>query len=160
MFDEFLLRNYIDGFDKPPRITGPWPSLEAAVAVAACGLQWARQRAYAHDASHWVEADGEWRLAGFLWPPEGPHRSPFVIVRKPVPETLEDRIAVALQIAVDYGGIDGSHHKDWVIDQMARVLAGDGYDELVAQARSGRDGPHTYDWPTGSAPGWPTGVAP
>ena len=28
----------------------------------------------------------------------------------------------ALEYAVKYGGIDGAHHKDWVIDQMVRAL--------------------------------------
>lgn len=28
----------------------------------------------------------------------------------------------AIDIAVRYGSIDGSHHKDWVIDQMVRAL--------------------------------------
>lgn len=35
-----------------------------------------------------------------------------------------DRIQKALDIAVRYGGNDGAHHKDWVIDQMVRALTG------------------------------------
>lgn len=30
----------------------------------------------------------------------------------------------ALSVALQYGGIDGAHHKDWVIDQMVRALTG------------------------------------
>lgn len=30
----------------------------------------------------------------------------------------------ALEYIVRYGGIDGSHHKDWVMDQVVRILNG------------------------------------
>lgn len=33
-----------------------------------------------------------------------------------------DRIEKAIEIAVKYGGIDGAHHKTWVIDQMVRAV--------------------------------------
>jgi hypothetical protein len=58
----------------------------------------------------------------------------------------------ALDLAVRFGGIDGDHHKAWVIDQMVRALAGDGYDQLVAEAKAGEDGPETYGWDEGIAP--------
>ena len=64
----------------------------------------------------------------------------------------QDRIDKAIEIAVKYGGIDGAHHKDWVIDQMVRALAGDQYDAVVAEACRGNDGPQTYSWETGVAP--------
>ena len=88
------------------------------------------------------------------------------------------RIDRALKLAVRFGGIDGDHHKAWVIDQMVRELTGcptvrrlspyrraDGmkhrisglgesteYLELVRKAREGEDGPETYNWETGIAP--------
>ncbi len=91
---------------------------------------------------------------------------------------LQTRIQKALELAVQYGGTDGEHHKTWVIDQMVRELTGcptvqrespfawaDGkkhiidtlgeseeYLELVRKAREGEDGPETYDWDTGIAP--------
>ena len=34
------------------------------------------------------------------------------------------KIEDAVQLAVDYGWIDGAHHKDWVIDQMVQELLG------------------------------------
>jgi hypothetical protein len=34
------------------------------------------------------------------------------------------RIKKAIDYAVRYGGIDGDHHKAWVIDQMVRALTG------------------------------------
>ncbi len=73
--------------------------------------------------------------------------------------TAEERIRKALELAVQHGGHDGAHHKDWVIDQMVRALCGssDGeateeYKDLVAEAKEGGDGPETYSWNEGIAP--------
>jgi hypothetical protein len=63
-----------------------------------------------------------------------------------------ERIEKAIELAVEYGGIDGDHHKAWVIDQMVRVLTGDQYEQVVAEAREGEDGPQTYGWNVGIAP--------
>lgn len=65
---------------------------------------------------------------------------------------LKMAIKEAVDLAVAYGGIDGSHHKDWVIDQMVRVLSGDEYDDVVRNACNGEDGPNTYEWDIGIAP--------
>lgn len=76
-----------------------------------------------------------------------------------------------------YGGIDGSHHKDWVLDHVVRLLNGtkviiklakwdDGteeyrftldeptleYHEWVRNAMAGEDGPNTYGYEVGIAP--------
>jgi len=64
----------------------------------------------------------------------------------------KERIKKAIKLAVKYGSIDGSHHKDWVIDQMVRVLAGDKYNKIVEDACHGEDGPNTYYWECGIAP--------
>ena len=87
-----------------------------------------------------------------------------------------DKIKKALEYAIRYGGIDGAHHKDWVIDQMVRALTdcpsekkvacegteheytyeiqgeSDEYKKLVADACTGEDGPNTYSWECGIAP--------
>lgn len=63
-----------------------------------------------------------------------------------------DPVGKAIEIAVRWGGVDGGHHKAWVIDQMVRALAGDGYAALVAEACDGEDGPETYEWNEGIAP--------
>lgn len=55
-------------------------------------------------------------------------------------ESLE-RMAKATEIAVTYGGIDGAHHKQWVIDQMLRALSGGVYEELIPE-----------DWDEGVVP--------
>ena len=88
----------------------------------------------------------------------------------------DQRISDALDVAIRYGGIDGDHHKAWVIDQMVRCLTGcpnvtteavdskgqaftyerraesDEYIELVKDACDGKDGPNTYEWNVGVAP--------
>lgn len=64
----------------------------------------------------------------------------------------EDKIEAALTLIKDYGGIDGAHHKDWVLDQVTRKLTGDKYEKFVAEAKDGEDGPNTYDWDEGIAP--------
>lgn len=58
----------------------------------------------------------------------------------------------ALEIAREYGQIDGGHHKAWVIDQIIRTLTGEHYDEWVRDACDGDDGPNTYAWETGTPP--------
>ena len=63
-----------------------------------------------------------------------------------------DRIARAIQLAVDFGGIEGEEHKNWVIDQMVRILAGEGYPTVVASACVGEEGPDTYEWDCGVEP--------
>lgn len=69
-----------------------------------------------------------------------------------VERTAEQRIELALAVAIAYGGFDGAHHKAWVIDQMVRRLAGARYDEIVTKACAGADGPTTYMWDCGCAP--------
>lgn len=63
-----------------------------------------------------------------------------------------ERIQRALDIACCYSQIDGAHHKAWVIDQMVRALLGDRYDGWIAAAKTGEDGPETYEWDEGTAP--------
>lgn len=61
-------------------------------------------------------------------------------------------VEIALEIALRYGGTDGAHHKEWVIDQMVRALTGDKYEQWVRDACDGEDGPNTYEWDEGIAP--------
>lgn len=67
---------------------------------------------------------------------------------------MDERIQNALDFAVRYGGIDGDHHKSWVIDQMVRALIGDDakYAAWVREANAGEDGPDTYEWDVGIPP--------
>jgi hypothetical protein len=80
--------------------------------------------------------------------------------------TADERNLNALDMAL-CGGFDGSHHKQWVIDQMIRALTGGPnigtendpeygesteYLEWVKTFCDGDDGPNTYEWDTGIAP--------
>lgn len=67
-------------------------------------------------------------------------------------KTETQRIDETIGIAIRYGGIEGDHHKAWVIDQMLRILAGDGYDELIRLSCEGEDGPDSYDHDVGIPP--------
>lgn len=58
----------------------------------------------------------------------------------------------ALSLALNYGWIDGGHHKQWVIDQMCRALTGKHYEEFVKAFKAGEEGPETYEWDEGIAP--------
>ncbi len=69
-----------------------------------------------------------------------------------IPLSDKEKIEEAISMAVQYGGIDGSHHKDWVIDQMVRILAGNQYSQIVKEACHGEDGADTYTWEVGIAP--------
>lgn len=65
---------------------------------------------------------------------------------------LEERIRAALQVIVNYGCVDGAHHKMWVIDQAMRSLTGEQYEAFVSSYCNGENGPDTYEWDTGIAP--------
>lgn len=82
---------------------------------------------------------------------------------------MENRVLKALDIACKSAGVDGEHHKQWVIDQMIRALTNcpmiqrkalnaqgkqydylaqgesDEYMEWVANFEDGDDGPKTWD---------------
>jgi hypothetical protein len=70
----------------------------------------------------------------------------------PAAESDADRITLAVELAFEYGDFD-DRHKAWVIDQMLRVLLGDGYAARVEVECSDEDGgPDTFVWNTGVAP--------
>ncbi len=61
----------------------------------------------------------------------------------------------ALDLITRYGGFDGSHHKQWVLDQVVRILTRDivgGYELWRKLHAEGEDGPNTYGWDEGIAP--------
>lgn len=63
---------------------------------------------------------------------------------------MSEKIEKALEMIESYGGIDGGHHKQWVLDQLVRILADD-YDQWVKEYQDGEDGPETYLWDEGIA---------
>jgi hypothetical protein len=62
----------------------------------------------------------------------------------------------ALEVIERFGGIDGSHHKQWVIDQIARALLGDKYEEWTKEMR-GKYDPKTEEFEYEE---WDVGIPP
>ena len=88
-------------------------------------------------------------VARYLLPPPGAEAVGECIKKiKDQSATIEE----ALDIINSYGGIDGDHHRLWVLDQVVRKLTGDKYDEWVKKHNDGEDGPNTYCWEEGIAP--------
>jgi hypothetical protein len=61
------------------------------------------------------------------------------------------KIREALLLIMEYGGADGGHHKQWLLDQLLHILADD-YDQWVKTYQEGKNGTHTYTWDIGIAP--------
>ena len=66
--------------------------------------------------------------------------------------TSKAKIKEALDLAINYGTIDGAHHKMWVIDQIVRTLTGKHYKAVIEASCNGEDGANTYEWDEGIAP--------
>lgn len=68
--------------------------------------------------------------------------------------TDNQKIEKKLNLIYKYGGIDGGHHKQWLIDQIVRVLLNSEkkYVEWVKTYCEGADGANTYEWDEGIAP--------
>lgn len=55
----------------------------------------------------------------------------------------------AINVALQYGGIDGGHHKMWVIDQMLReLLEESAYKDAIALYENDSE----YEWDVGIPP--------
>lgn len=65
---------------------------------------------------------------------------------------LRGEIDKALDLILEYGGIDGGHHKMWVLDQVVRILTGENYGKWVKKYQDGEHGSETYLWDEGIAP--------
>lgn len=65
----------------------------------------------------------------------------------PTYESPFERIQAAMDVASQYGSIDGEHHKTWVLDQMVRALMGSHYTDW-RKRREADDG----RWDEGIAP--------
>ena len=63
----------------------------------------------------------------------------------------KNRCWEVLDFIGEWGWIDGGHHKQWVLDQLVRMLVED-YEKWVAEWEDGEDGPGTYSWDQGIAP--------
>ena len=62
----------------------------------------------------------------------------------------------ALDLITQYGGIDGAHHKQWVLDQIVRTLTKTekGYENWLKEYQGDLDeeGCPEYEWDKGSPP--------
>lgn len=67
-------------------------------------------------------------------------------------ETATSPAKAALDLIHQYAGIDGAHHKQWLLDQLVRTMTGDGYAAWIKEWQAGEDGPETYLWDEGIAP--------
>lgn len=61
--------------------------------------------------------------------------------------TVESGITNALAAAWEYGGVDGAHHKQWVIAEMVKRLTGSDYDDWVENLCGDE-----FEWDEGVAP--------
>ena len=72
------------------------------------------------------------------------------------------RCDAVLDIIHQYGGEDGAHHKQWVLDQVLRAILGDKYEAWIHEFEfepsdtehddeRGEDG-RLYEWDTGITP--------
>ena len=57
-----------------------------------------------------------------------------------------------LELISSYGSTDGEHHKQWLLDQVIRILTGDRYGKWVKNFEAGEEGIKTYEWDIGIAP--------
>ena len=64
-------------------------------------------------------------------------------------ENMEKEI---LDKIFEYGGIDGAHHKQWVLNEIVKIITEDKYDDWVRAYQMGDDGFKTYIWDEGVAP--------
>ena len=71
------------------------------------------------------------------------------IIEEPSKKGKERRV---LELIERHGGTDELHHKQWLIDQIARILTGDKYNDWVSDMKSGEDWPESYGWDSGIAP--------
>ena len=67
--------------------------------------------------------------------------------------TDKQKIEKAKEMIITYGGVDGSHHKDWTLDQTFRVLSGDRYNQEIYNACYDEETEEFVDeWNVGIAP--------
>jgi hypothetical protein len=68
------------------------------------------------------------------------------IFERRIAENDRDKVGLVLELVFADGQVDGAHHKAWVIDQVARIVAGDEYESLVASYNE------LGEWDEGIAP--------
>lgn len=65
---------------------------------------------------------------------------------------LAHKIMKVVEIIEQYGGIEGDHHRAWVLDQVVRTITDEYYEDWVKSYNQGEEGPNSYAWDKGIAP--------
>ena len=87
-------------------------------------------------------------------PSSNPGHTAFAVRDRP---TDEDRINLAVLRILESGGVDGAHHKQWVLDQVLRHLLSErGYATFCTEYRGNYD-EENEEWEYGE---WDEGIAP
>lgn len=67
--------------------------------------------------------------------------------------TMEvDKLQTIIDLIFDYGWEESAHHKQWLIDQILQVAAGDDYTRLVKQEERAGDPDEFCEWDRGIMP--------
>ena len=69
--------------------------------------------------------------------------------RENPPTLLSDRITKAAECILEWGEIDGDHHKQWTMDQTLRILLGNEYDSRMKKFNEDQE---YAPWDEGIAP--------
>ncbi|HWB37972.1 MAG TPA: hypothetical protein VHA75_18300 [Rugosimonospora sp.] len=120
---------------------GPFPTIDEA-----------RARTGHPSPADWRSAPHDEGLYLLAQPDAYGRTQEWMISEIEVPETDAERVTLAIRTALDFGSFDGDHHKQYALDQVVRILAGDRYEQVIAEWEAGEDGPETYSWDTGIAP--------
>lgn len=131
-----------------PRFTSSWDDLRVGQRIA-----W-EFRGYVYGGVV-VQVEPRPRIDGVG---TGPGKDQLVAILKDVPDPSHinccEHCAVTIpELILDYGGIDGAHHKQWVLDQVLRICLGNEYEDKIKEYQ-GDDGTGEpeYLWDEGIAP--------
>ncbi len=65
----------------------------------------------------------------------------------------QEKIDKASKFILEWGCVDGGHHKQWTLDQVLRILVEDKYDDMIEEFEDrDADGEPQYLWEDGIAP--------
>ena len=67
-------------------------------------------------------------------------------------DAMKRRQKKVLDIICCFGGIDGGHHKQWLLDEIVKTLTAGEYQDWVNKYETGETGPKEYEWDVGIAP--------
>ena len=67
---------------------------------------------------------------------------------------ITEKDQTILNLIFRYGGIDGEHHKQWLLNEIVRTTTEteEEYEQWVDKYEDGENGSQTYFWDIGIAP--------